>query len=723
MKQASKAKQANRINHIKQVNPVRKNNGLNTMEGVYVPTLLTILGVIMYLRLGWIVGNVGFYKTVIIILLAHVITISTTLSMSTMLTNIKIGPGGAYAIITRSLGIEMGGAIGIPLFFSQAISSAFYITGFTELWSSFFPGHNLKFIGAATWLILTLISIISARFAFRIQYFILGAVFLSLISFLLGPDVNPGELAPGIDSGAIGFWVAFAIFFPAVTGILTGATMSGELNNPRKSIIKGTLSSVFTGLGVYLLIAFWFARQATSEALVMDTNIILSLARYEFLIVAGIMGAVLSSALSTLVSAPRTLNALAENRITPLSKIFSKTDKRKQPFNAIVFSSLISLAIIVGGNLNSLAELLTMFFLTTYGMINLVVLIEQGTGITSFRPTFKLSIFVPIVGTVGCILVMMLINPIFTVITFSTVILIYSLLKRRNISSPYGDVRASVFVAITEWAAQKIMKTPYNPRIWKPSIVIPAENTENFERISDIVKNMVFPSGRIYYLSAFPDKLISKSQKEAIENVLKPVIDEKIFVQKILIGSENFTSVIRPVLQSMENNFLPPNTILFTISDDPEKRQKFKTMLETIRNIKIAVMCYYMKNKGISGNETSIDIWLRDGSPNNDLAVLYALQIFRNTNAQINLCRAITNENQRMQIEKNMKSFIEEARLPGNSKVLIYKDSFENAFKNSSSDLTILGLPQTYSQMTRIIEITNNNILFVSSKGMENILA
>lgn len=156
----------------KQNKQVKKSNGLNTMEGVYVPTLLTTLGVIMYLRLGWIVGNVGFYSTVIIILLAHVITISTSLSMSTMLTNIKIGPGGAYAIITRSLGMEMGGAIGIPLFFSQAISSAFYITGFTELWSSFFPNHNLKVIGAITWFILTFISIISAKFAFRIQYFI-----------------------------------------------------------------------------------------------------------------------------------------------------------------------------------------------------------------------------------------------------------------------------------------------------------------------------------------------------------------------------------------------------------------------------------------------------------------------------------------------------------------------------------------------------------------------
>lgn len=699
-----------------------KNNKLNTIEGVYVPTLLTILGVIMYLRLGWIVGNVGIYQAVIIIILAHIITIATSLSMSTMLTNIKIGPGGAYSIITQSLGMEMGGAIGIPLFLSQTISSAFYITGFTELWTSFFPDHDMKIVGALTWVVLAVISVISAKLAFRIQYFILFAVFLSLVSFFAGPAMSPDGLATGIEVDAIGFWVAFAIFFPAVTGILTGATMSGELKNPGKSIIRGTLASVFTGFGAYLFIAFWFARQASSEELVANTNIILSLARYESLVVAGVMGAVLSSTLSTLVSAPRTLNALAANRIVPFSKTFSKVNKRAQPFNAIVFASLISLGVIVAGNLDSLAELLTMFFLTTYGMINLVVLIEQGTGITSFRPSLRMSIFVPVIGFVGCFTVMILINPIFSIITFITVITIYTLLKRRNISSPYGDVRASVFVAITEWAAQKIMKTPFHPRIWKPAIIIPAQTTENFERIYGMIRNLVFPSGRIYYLTAFSEKLISKSQNEEIDRVLNPVVKDKIFVQKILIGSKDFASTIRPVLQSVQNSFLPPNTIIFTISQDPEKRRNLKHMLESIRNIKISVLAYYMKDKQMSGNEMTVGIWLREGSPNNDLAVLYALQLYRNSRVQINLCRAITNENQRHIIEKEMKDFIEDARLPGNTEILIYRDSFENAFTDSKCDLSIIGMPQIYSKMEGIIDIAENNVLFVSSKGMENIL-
>jgi len=93
-----------------------------------------------------------------------------------MLTNIQIGAGGAYAIITRSLGPEMGGAIGIPLYISQTISIAFYITGFSELWIFFFPTHSIVVVGVLTWAVLSGISLISAKLAFQLQYGILAAV-------------------------------------------------------------------------------------------------------------------------------------------------------------------------------------------------------------------------------------------------------------------------------------------------------------------------------------------------------------------------------------------------------------------------------------------------------------------------------------------------------------------------------------------------------------------
>ena len=698
-------------------------NGLKTIEGVYVPTLLTILGVIMYLRLGWIVGNAGLWNTLIIIVIAHIITLCTTLSMSSMLTNINIGPGGAYAIVTRSLGLEMGGAIGIPLYLSQAISVAFYITGFSELWVTFFTDHSIEWVGAIVWALLTILSIIGARLAFKIQYFILGAVILSIVSFLTGESMNSGEMVLSGGLKQAGFWATFAIFFPAVTGILTGATMSGELENPRKSIIKGTLSAVLTGFGVYMLLAIWFAKQATEELLLADHSIILKLGSVRFIIIAGVMGAVLSSALSSLVTAPRTLAALSENRVVPFSKIFAKNNKKHEPFNAIVFSSLISLAVIFGGNLDSLAELLTMIFLTTYSMINLVVLLEQKIGIASFRPTMAMPIYIPMIGAGGCISAMLLINPLFSSVTLILTMGIYTLLKKRHMTSPWGDVRGGVFIAIAEWAAQKAMSLPYHPRLWKPSIVIPVEKPEDFRRVSRLLQSIIFPTGRVYYMSIYPETHIDKTHEKGIDEALAPLKAQKIFAQKILVKSTNFKEVLVPTLQCLSSTFLSPNAVLFTISDDPDKQMGFKALYKELKPIKMAVMCLWLHPKYNIGLEQKINIWLRDQSPNNDLIVLCALQIARNVDAQIKLCRVVNNIQEKKQAEKQLKEFIEQARLPMNTKIHILIGKYKEIFKGEIADLSILGMPMKYEDMIEVVETSPGSLLFIASGGMENALS
>ncbi|MFC1492396.1 Na-K-Cl cotransporter, partial [candidate division KSB1 bacterium] len=157
-----------------------------TFEGVFTPTILTILGVIMYLRLGWVVGNAGFGGALLIILLAKVVTITTSLSLSTMTTNIKIGAGGSYALISRSMGAEIGSAIGIPLYLSQALGGAMYIIGFTEGWLSVFPAHNPDLVASSVLIGLTVVSVIGAQIAMKVQYLIMVVIVLSLASFFLG---------------------------------------------------------------------------------------------------------------------------------------------------------------------------------------------------------------------------------------------------------------------------------------------------------------------------------------------------------------------------------------------------------------------------------------------------------------------------------------------------------------------------------------------------------
>ncbi|MDD4527798.1 MAG: Na-K-Cl cotransporter, partial [Candidatus Margulisbacteria bacterium] len=221
---------------------------LGTLSGVFTPNILTILGVIMYLRLGWVVGNAGLINTVLILLVAQSITFLTGLSLSSICTNMKIKAGGAYYIISRSLGIEVGGAIGLPLYLSQTFGIGMYIVGFAETLTLFVPGINLSYVGLAALAVLSLMAIISSKLVEKTQYIIMGIIVLSLISFFLGakPDISNIVLYPEYIRGN-GFWFLFAVFFPAVTGMEAGLSMSGDLKDPAKSLPQGTLLAIATG--------------------------------------------------------------------------------------------------------------------------------------------------------------------------------------------------------------------------------------------------------------------------------------------------------------------------------------------------------------------------------------------------------------------------------------------------------------------------------------------
>lgn len=695
-----------------------KQKRLGTFDGVYVPTLLTILGVVMYLRLGWVVGNSGFLGTLAIIIIAHIITFSTVFSMSTIVSNFKIEDGGAYAIICRSLGMEWGGAVGIPLYFSQAFSVAFYIIGFVEVWVSFFPNTNVKVISFAIWLVLFIISYISAELAFKIQYFILVAVVVSIGAFLLGttsPEVTTTFLMGSF--GEETFWNTFAIFFPAVTGVLAGVTMSGELKNPSKSIIKGTFSAVSTGFVVYIIMAYWFAHQATEAQLLNNSSLIFDLVHIPVLVIVGVLGAVISSALSTLVGAPRTLNALAQNRAVFFSKFLAKKSKNGEPRNAIIVSSLISLTILLGSNLNALAEILTLFFLTTYGMINLVAFLEKKSGITSFRPTLTIPTIVPVVGFIGCMFSMILINKLFTIITIVVIVFIYVILKKKNLESPWGDVRGGIFTMVAEWAGQKAMSMPYHPRLWKPSVLIPVQYPQDFKKLSPLIEDMIYPAGRLYCLSINND---DDFEDPFMDNELNKFKKKSLFANKIIVKGEDFYSQFPIIMQSLQQTFLPPNSVLFTISSSEEKRKKLIKILYNIDSNNIGIICARIHPDKEFGERKSINLWVRSNSPNLNLAILTAMKLKENWNAKLTLIRVTDKIDGADMIIKEMMDLIDDARLPVNTKVKVLVGSFNDLVFREKADLTILGMPPEYEDIHDIALKMQGSVLYIKDSGLEN---
>ena len=285
-------------------------NKFGTFKGVYTPSLLTILGVIMYLRMGWVVGQVGLIQSLLIITISSFITFITALSISASATNMKVEGGGAYYMISRSLGVEIGAAVGIPLFIAQALGVSFYIVGFAESLQSFLPGISLTQVSIVTLIGLTTVAYISADLALKTQFLVLTTILLSLISFLWGV-FEPKELVPLSVSESVSFWQVFAVFFPAVTGILSGVAMSGDLEDPGHSLPTGTIFAVLTGFVIYMTLAILLYSSAPEEVLRSDPLVMKKLSKLPQLFYLGIWGATLSSALGGLLAAPRNSSSLS----------------------------------------------------------------------------------------------------------------------------------------------------------------------------------------------------------------------------------------------------------------------------------------------------------------------------------------------------------------------------------------------------------------------------
>ncbi len=421
------------------MNREQSSPGLGTFGGVFVPNVLTILGVILFMRTGWVVGHAGFWGAMAILTIANIITLLTALSLSALSTNTQVGAGGAYFITSRSLGVEIGGSIGVPLYFAQAVSVAFYLVGFAESLEYVIPGVDRQMVCLVMLGLFIGVAWFGAGVIAKTQYFILGALLISLVSLFAG--YRPLEdltinLQPHYTDGQ-SFWSVFAIFFPAVTGIMSGVSMSGDLAEPSKAIPRGTIAAVLCTFVVYALAIALLAFGSDPTALQEQPLIMKEIALYGPLIFVGLWAATLSSALASLAAAPRTLQALAVDNVAP-SILGRRHGTTREPRIALVLSGIVAAGCVMIGELDLIAPIISMFFLATYGTLNIVAGLEALVANPSYRPAFRVHWLLSILGGLGCVGVMCLIDPIATAASTVVIIGIYTWLTRRRLSGFVG---------------------------------------------------------------------------------------------------------------------------------------------------------------------------------------------------------------------------------------------------------------------------------------------
>jgi len=719
-----------------------------TFGGVFTPTLLTILGVIMFLRLGWVVGNAGLLGAWLIILISFLITLCTALSMSAITTNIRIGAGGAYAIVSQALGLEVGGSLGIPRYISQGLAVTMYIFGFREGWLGIFPEHNAFLVDIIVFASLFSIAYISANLAIKTQYIIMGVIVLSLASIVIAAyngsmqqpiseSLSWGSFKGSLENDFNGsdFWMVFAVFFPAATGIMAGANMSGELKDPKRSIPTGTLWAIGVSFVIYILLAFWISRSATEQELLNNYYIMVDKAYIGPLIIAGILGATFSSALASIVGSSRILFAMGEHKVLPYSNLLAGTSNNGQPRNAMIVTGVLIFFTLLLRNLNAVAPLVTLFFLITYAMINIVVIIEQRLGLISYRPIFKIHRWVPWFGLVSSIFAMFIINPSVSLISIAIVLMVYWYLSRQNLETPFEDVRSGLFVSFAEWAAKSTwgMKK-MQQRAWKANLMVPVRDVNGLKGTFEFLRNITNPKGSIKLLGIEPftdHSLLA----EKLESISASFRNKGVFSSSTVIHANEFAKGINYGSQALQGAFFRPNIMFLNLQDHDDYDHELKPVMKESIRLEVGILLFNLHATALLGQRNTINVWVSDRKGNwqlggldignLDLSILVAYKLKMNWNARIRLITVVSNPEDELKALTFLNSLTSLARLP-ETLTEVYVGQFnEFLTKAPSADLNIFGMQDTlpYDFIKNMSQKTSSSCLFVRDSGHESILA
>ena len=690
-----------------------KDGKLGTFGGVFTPSILTILGVIMYLRLPWVVGNAGLWTALGIILVAHVISITTGLSISSIATDKNVGAGGPYYIVSRSLGLPIGGTLGLALFVGLSFSISLYVIGFCE---SFLPTvgleaspTNLRIAGTITIISVTVVTFISTAFAIKTQFVILGLIGLSLISVFLGHSDPPpaiGHYSPPADAPSLG--LMFGIFFPAVTGFTAGVNMSGDLKDPKRSIPVGTLAAIGTGLVVYVALAVFVALRIDPAEL-RETDVLSTIALWKPAVLAGIWGATLSSALGSILGAPRILQALAVDQIMP--RFFAKgTGKTNEPRNALLLAFAIGEGGILIAELDIIARVVSMVFLATYGFLNISSAIESWAS-PDFRPAFRIPRLVSVIGAITSALVMIQLD--FAAMAGATVLLaaLFLLLKRRQLTLDAGDTWEGIWSSIVRAGLHRLSQGGGQRRNWRPNVLAFSHAGSPVRpQLLELSRALITGNGLLTDFELHePGSTATSSQSGGSER------DEPspVGVFRRRIPSHGFYDTVAAACRHHGFSGLDPNTVLLDWDADRERPEQFLGLVrETVEQDFNVLLLHYDAERGW-GQRRRIDVWWRpqQGNVALSLALMRFLTRFeRWQGASLRFLLVSEDTSFSDDLLHAMRGVLTEARVEAKVKVVASPSQahgFESTVRQESgdADLVVLGLPKQRLDDERLAQL------------------
>ena len=588
------------------------------------------------LRFGFAVGTLGFWGVSLVIILGHIVTIPTALAISEIATNRKVEGGGEYFIISRSFGLNIGATIGLALYFSQAISVAFYVIAFTEAFEPFFNWiHNSYHIMLPRQIIsipaVVILSFVilkkGADIGVKLLYGIVAILFISLICFFLGSTEYSQSNVISIFSQPIrnsnDFFIVFAIVFPAFTGMTAGVGLSGDLKNPGKSIPIGTISATIIGMIIYFFITWKFTVSASPEELISKQLIMTDIALFGAIVIPlGLAASTISSALGSILVAPRTLQALSLDKSFPSSTINNKLSQGRgetnEPFNATFFTGIIALIFVTLGDVDIVAQIITMFFMVSYGSLSLISFLYHFGSDPSYRPTFKSRWYISLIGFLACLYLMVQISVFYTVFAIFIMTSVYIIIERINKErSGLQDIFQNALYQLIRRSQVFLQKAKVKDqgKNWRPSVICITKDSFVRDKAFRLLSWISFKYGfgtfihliEGYYSRKLNDEA-KKIHKQLVERSTRQ--EENIFIDTII--SPSYTSAIAQVVQLPSPSGMENNMIIFEYDKhDPQNLEQI------IKNVALTQagdfdVCILGSSSRSFKSGGEMHIWIRD---------------------------------------------------------------------------------------------------------------
>ncbi|WP_373511308.1 amino acid permease [Persicitalea sp.] len=728
---------------------------------VFLTAISTILGAVMFLRFGYAVGSVGFLGTLMIIFIGHLVTIPTAMALAEIATNQKVEGGGEYFIISRSFGLNIGAAIGIALYLSQAISVAFYVIAFAESFEAVKPwiesefGYiiydNRLFSIPALLLLILLMVTKGAALGMKALYVVVAILAVSLVLFFMGSTpysetFDSSQLFFTDVTSGDGFFFVFAIIFPAFTGMTAGVGLSGDLRDPKRSIPLGTLGATVMGMIVYVFIAYKLFSSASSTDLVGNQLIMGDIALWGPIIPIGLAAATISSALGSFMVAPRTIQAIAGDKVFPnryMNFWLGRGSKRtNEPRNATIFTSFIALAFVMMGDVNAVAEVISMFFMVTYGSLCLISFMQHFAADPSYRPSFKSKWFLSLLGAVMCVFLMFKINTGYAIASIGMMVAIYFYIGSNSQAS---KGMASIFQGVIHQFSRRIQvflqKTDKDLREedWRPAVLCMSQDT--FERYSalEMMKWLSDRYGFGTYIH-FEKAYFSTESKAVADKKLKKLIKissaskSNVFLET-LISPSNTSAIVQAIQQpgiSGQSN----NTMLFEY-----KKGESEWLSDIVDNYSVLKTAGYdlcilgSSDKGF-GYHKDIHIWIgRSDIDNANLMILLSYIILGHKDweqGEIKIFAAFKEENLKEE-QRNLIDLTSTGRLPISAKNIRVLPLEEGRRRSDlinehsiDADLTLIGFHESIIKADRGIDFFEEydkigNVLFVNTVNSKSI--